>query len=97
MADVVVWLDSVPPPLVIAQLTPALFLSLATVTVRVTESDPSTVEDEDVIEMLMGFELPPQPERVKAVHTNRASRAIFFDTCILAGVLNSTSWDMKPV
>jgi hypothetical protein len=56
-----------------AQLTPALFLSLVTAAVRVTESDPSTVDDDAVITTLMGFECPPQPVRDKAVHTN-ASR-----------------------
>jgi hypothetical protein len=65
------------------QLTPAAFLSLATVAVRVTESDPSTVEDEAVMATLMGLELPPQPERDRAVHTARTSRTIFFDTTIL--------------
>lgn len=85
-----------PPPLLTVQLTPALFLSLLTVAVSVTESDPSKVEEEDVMEMLMGLELPPQPEKDKAAQSARASRTNFLDTCILGGVLDSASWDLKP-
>jgi hypothetical protein len=70
----------VPPPLVTAQLTPALFLSLVTVAVRVTESAPSTVIDAAVIEMLIGLELPPQPERHNAAVTAKAEKTILLNT-----------------
>ena len=43
------------------QVTPSLFLSLVTEAVNVTESVGSTVDAEDVMERLMGLELPPQP------------------------------------
>jgi hypothetical protein len=69
----------------VAQVTPALLLSLVRVAVRVTASLPSTVVDDDVTETLMGLEPPvfppvepplplPQPERLnkaRIVMTNR--------------------------
>jgi hypothetical protein len=43
-------------------VTPAEFLSLATVAVKVTESAPSTVVAEAFTETPIGAELPPQPD-----------------------------------
>jgi hypothetical protein len=80
VAEVVVVFDNVPPPLVTAQVTPALFWSLVTVPVRVTLSAPSTVEDEAVIAMLMDLELPPQPEKHTAAHAASASTTILLNT-----------------
>jgi hypothetical protein len=74
----------VPPPLT-DQLTPAAFLSLATVADKVIESVPSTVADDDVAETLMGFELlePELPQLAKpnaATKTDRRERNLFADT-----------------
>ena len=68
--------ESVPPPLVTVQLTPAAFLSLLTVAVKVTVSAPSTVIDEAVIAMLIGFEPPPQPDKHTAKLTAKAEKKV---------------------
>jgi hypothetical protein len=80
VAEVDVVFDNVPPPLVMLQLTPALFLSWLTVAVRVTVSAPSTVDDEAVIATLMGLELPPQPERHTTTLAAIAAKTIFLYT-----------------
>jgi hypothetical protein len=82
VADVVVVFDNVPPPLTLHE-TPALFLSLVTVAVRVTASVPSTVAAEAVTATLTGLEeLPPQPvNQIDALaerQTARETRASFF-------------------
>ena len=58
--------DSVPPPLTV-QVTPPLFLSLVTAAVSVTVSVGSTVDADDVMAMLTGALLPPQPANRLAI------------------------------
>jgi hypothetical protein len=70
VAELVVSLDSDPPPLTL-QVTPALFLSLAIVAVSVVVSVPSTVVAAAVTVTLRGFEYPPQP--VSAALTSMAN------------------------
>jgi hypothetical protein len=60
VAALEVWLDNAPAPLN-DHFTPALFLSWATVAVKLTESLPSTVVDVAVMVTPSGAELPPQP------------------------------------
>jgi hypothetical protein len=80
VAELVVVLDSVPPPLT-DHATPAAFLSCATLAVRFTEFVPSTVSADAVAETLTGAELPPQLERVKAA--NIVNEAKHKDTMVL--------------
>jgi hypothetical protein len=68
VTELVVELDRVPPPLTL-QVTPALFLSLLTVAVNVTESLPSTDVAAALTETPTGLEPPPQPERLRAATT----------------------------
>jgi hypothetical protein len=73
--------DSVPPPLTV-QVTPSLPWSWSTAAVMVMESVGSTVADDAVRVMLIGFELPPQPviqiEALVAKQRERQTRASFF-------------------
>lgn len=62
MAEVVVLFDNVPPPLIV-HMTPAAFLSCATVAVSVIELPPSTVAAVEIMETLIGAG-PPQPEKL---------------------------------
>jgi hypothetical protein len=69
---VVVVADRVPPPLTL-HVTPAAFLSLFTLAVRVVVSAPSTVLAAAVTVILRGFEWPPQPVNTAAkMQTKRA-------------------------
>jgi hypothetical protein len=81
VAEVVVVLESAPPPLTV-HVTPAEFLSLVTVAVSVAESVGSTVDADDVTATLIGFELPPQPVIqivvLAARQTRRQTRANLF-------------------
>jgi hypothetical protein len=78
LAAVVVVLESVPPPLTV-QLTPALFLSFATVAVKFAVSVASTVVG--VAETLTeGFALlPPQPIREKSAIDKIHNETSFFE------------------
>ena len=74
----------------VAQFTPALLLSLATVAVNVTESCPSTVDDDVVTETLMGLEPPPPPPLLlepPPPQPERQSRARIVITNSVAGAL----------
>jgi hypothetical protein len=64
VAEEVVVFERVPPP-VTAHVTPSAFMSLVTVAVSVTVSDPSTVVAVAVTATLGGLELPPHPNKHK--------------------------------
>jgi hypothetical protein len=64
VAEVVVSLESVPA--LTLQVTPALFLSLATVAMSVIAFVPST-EDAEAFIVTTGEELPPHPARNDAI------------------------------
>ena len=76
---------SAPPPLTV-HVTPAAFLSLVTLAVRVTESLPSTVEfDADAVTLmglLLLLELPPLHADMAnaATKTHKTDRDLFADT-----------------
>jgi hypothetical protein len=79
VAEVFVSLDSAPPPLT-AHVTPSLFLSFCKVAVKVVLSFPSSLEAAAVTVTLIGFELPPQPER--PVIIANASRSPHKGICV---------------
>ena len=77
MAELVVVLDSAPPPLTL-HVTPAAFLSLVTVAVSVTASFASTVVPDAVTAMANGLALPPHAEIYNPATNTRQMRAILF-------------------
>ena len=91
MAAVVVVLESVPPPLTV-QFTPALFLSLATVAVKLAVSVASTVVSVAVT-LTEGFALlPPQPTNRKITTTDKThSETSFFEYTDASTALRSSA------
>jgi hypothetical protein len=91
VADEAVVALSVPPPLTV-HFTPALFESLVTLALKVTESVASTVFADGVTVTLTVFVPPPQPFMLKTATNTRPTKPILF-----ANTVSSSNCDGRHI